>query len=669
MLFSYYRRPLFLLLLFYAANILIFRGYFLKPPPPLPFPLPRYGALVEGRLSEYPAFSRGRWRCALDTGSVYGTPLRTGLMVYARELGGASYGDRVEFLADLSAPAGSAAPGGFDWADFLSSRGIAAEARTGALEVVKPASRVLLLARAFRARVLDTFERNLEPEAAAVMGGVVIGEKKNISPEMKVAFQDSGAMHLLVASGSNVGFVVVVLYALCSRLGLRRKYSGLAALLCSGFYVLSSGLDPPLVRAYLMFSFGLGAFLLRREVGAFHSLTVAALALLAVAPRYLFDVSFQMSFLAAYGLTVGMAVWDRRLNDIFKGWVRAFAAACGLKAPDRLEGLAVRLGGLFMISFFAQLFLYPLLALYFHRISAVSLVSNVVLVPASGIAMGLGFLMAVFSGAGFVFKLFAWPCAVFTGMFISAVKFFAALPFSAFSVGEPSPWGIAGFYILAFAVLHAPLFGFKNIRLYACAALGLCVMAAGSLAPAQARGLRLCRAELFGDSNTNCALLRLPEGGIFLVNPGVGGKKLADAVFAAGATRLEGIALTSLEEKNFNGLAELSRLVGIGRVMIPYGPAPEALRGVLAGLKKKGAAIERIWPGETSAAGVKITSRWPAAPGYTGRADLYDWEIGPVKIENGAGSATRLCAGPKCPATVRVQSQKGKTAVLEFELP
>ena len=668
MLFSYYRRPLFLLLLFYAANIFIFRDFFIKLPPPLPFPLPRSGALIEGRISEYPAFNRGRWRFALAAGSIYGTPSATGLVVYTRDLGGASYGDRVEFLADLYEPAGSSSPGGLDWAEFLAGRGIAAEARALKVEVVQPANRVILLARAFRARVLDTFEKNLDAEAAAVMGGVVIGEKKNVTPALKTAFQDSGAMHLLVASGSNVGFVVVVVYFLCSRLGFRRKYAGFAAMLFSGFYVLTSGLDAPLVRAYLMFSAGLWAFILRRETGAFHSLTVAALVILAASPRALFDVSFQMSFLAAYGLMAGMAIWKNRLNGGIKSGVEAFASAFGFK-PPAWEGLAVKFADLFLISFFAQLFLYPILAQYFHKISAVSLLSNVILVPASGLAMALGFLMALFSGAGFVFRFFCWAGAVFMDAFIRAVKFFAGLPFSSFSIAEPSVWGVAGFYILAFAFLHAPLIGFKSKRLYAGVLLGLAVMSAGPLKQALAGGTRNCQAALFGDSNTSCALVRLPDGALFLVNPGLSGKTLAAAVFAGGARRLEGVAFTSLEEKNYSGLADLSRTVGISRVMLPYGPAPAALRGLLAEMKKSGTLIDKVWPGE-AVSNLKITSRWAGnSRGYTGRGEVYDWEVGPVKIEDGGGAASKLCGANKCAAQDTIQSQKGKTAILDFDIP
>jgi competence protein ComEC len=630
--FSYYRRPLFLLLLAYSAGIFAFRDRLLRPPAELPFALPRAGALVEGRVTEYPVAVPGGLRFSLETVSIYGRPLETGLMVYARgDAGGASYGDTVSLLADLEVPPGASAPGSLDWRDYLARRGIAAQARGADLEVVRPAGPLLRLARRFRSSALASFRAGLEPGAAAVFGGVVLGEKKSVPAELKTAFQDSGAMHLLVASGSNVGFVVAVVYFLASRLGLRRRYAGLAALGLAGFYVLAAGLDAPLVRAYLMFAAGLTAWLLRRESGAFHALTAAALLILVPAPRYLFDAGFQMSFLAAYGLTVGLALWGRRL-------------------PAGLPGRAL---GLLLVSFFAQLCLYPLLALYFHKISLVSLLSNMVLVPASGVAMALGFLLALTGGA--LFGALAWAAGLFMRFFIGAVKFFAGLPFASVSVPEPSPLLVAGFFVLALALLHAPLLG-ANRKLYVPAFLGLALMSAGlSAGPVGARPAGY-RVSLFGDSNTSSALVYGP-GGLYLVNPGVNHRALADAVLAQGARSLRGVLLTSLEEKNYSGLAGLAAAVEVEKVFLPPGPLPPALAAALP----TGAERVRLWPGET-AAGVKAA--WGGASGYTGREDKVSWEIGAVRISRDGALAERAC-GPYASAA----ADANKTAVLEFDLP
>lgn len=625
---SYYRRPLFLLLALYAAGIFVFRAHFLKPFAALPFELPRSGALVKGRVAEYPAAVPGGIRFALDTSELYGQPLRTGLMVYAPSAAGVSYGDTVSFLAELEAPPGAAVPGSLDWADYLARRGIAAQARPRDLEVVKPANLAIRLARRVRYASLRAFGSALPPESAAVFGGVVLGEKRGVPPDLKAAFQDSGAMHLLVASGSNVGFVVAVVYFLAARLGLRRRYAGLAALAVSGFYVLAAGLDAPLVRAYLMFSAGLGAWLLRREAGAFHALTAAALLILLFSPRSLFDAGFQMSFLAAYGLTAGLSCWGPYLKR---------------------SGPAGRALGLLGISFFAQLFLYPVLAVYFHKISLASLLSNMVLVPASAAAMGLGFLLAALSWAGPVFGWLAAAAGAFMSAFIWTVKFFAGLPYASVAVAEPAPTAIAGFFLLAFALAHAPLLGFRRPRLYAAALAGLSVMAAGALREAGGGARQPQGGLLFGDGNTRSALIRVPSGGLCLLNPGVSGKKLAGAVFDRGTLRLEAVLLSSLAEKDYSGLGELASQVKIKTVLLPYGPRPEALRRLLAGLEKEGTAVVRVWPGEAAAEG--ITCGWDGySPGYSGLADSFSWTIGALTLSRGGAAAVLESGGNRAVA-------------------
>jgi len=648
MLFSYYRRPMFLLLILYAGGLFVFRGLFLKPPPALPFALPRSGVLVEGRVSGYPSAAPGGQRFSLETSKIYGRPLKTGLMVYVRSAGAASYGDIVSFLADMETPQGASVPGGLDWAGYLARRGIAAQARAAEIEIIGGPGPVIRLARYFRYSALASFEAGLSPEAASVLAGVVLGEKKSVPPGLKAAFQDSGAMHLLVASGSNVGFMVAVVYFLCSRLRLGRRFSGGAALVLAGFYVLAAGFDAPLVRAYFMYAAGLCAWLLSREAGAFHALTAAALAILLFSPRSLFDAGFQMSFLAAYGLTVGLPVWRGCLK--VRGW--------GAKAL-----------GLLTVSFFAQLCLYPLLALYFHKISLVSLLSNMALVPASGLAMALGFLMAFLYGTGFIFKGLAYITGVFMGVFIGGVRFFAALPFSSVSVAKPSAWFIAGIFVLAFSLLHAPLFGFRSRRLYLAAALGLGLTAYRPMAELSASGALRYRAVLFADSNTSAVLLSAP-GGVFLVNPGMSGKKLADSVLAGGFRSVDGIFLTSLERKNYSGLAELAGFLTVKNVFLPYGPDPGELGRILSGLEKAGTRIHKTWPGELFLPGLKASAAWGGdSAGYSGRKDILDWEIGALKIKKEGASAEPACVCGPCGGAGPVSAQKGKTVALEFELP
>ena len=147
------------------------------------------------------------------------------------------------------------------------------------------------------------------------------------------------------------------------------------------------------------------------------------------------------------------------------------------------------------------------------------------------------------------------------------------------------------------------------------------------------------------------------------------GKKLADSVFTEGSRTLEGVFLTSLDGKNFSGLEELSGLVAINKVFIPYGPQAGELKLVLAKLEKAGARVYKVWPGEEPVPGLRSAGWGDSGAGYSGRGDRLDWEVGALGIRKEGGYAEQACACRGCPAAAPVSAQKRKTVALEFELP
>ncbi|HAH32491.1 MAG TPA: hypothetical protein DCL44_09295 [Elusimicrobia bacterium] len=625
MRFDYYKRPLFILTVFYALIIICCRPYFERRAAGDALSLPLYCAEIEGVIKEYPIKHYGLWRMELRTIGVNSRPLKAGIMAYTGDLGGATLGDTVVFRGDLKKPLSNVVPGNLDWPRYLAGRGINAEGRGGAFTIKRKACFALRRAAAFRQAALDVFDLKLSSEAASVAGGVVIGEKKSISPELKTAFQDSGSMHLLVASGSNVGFVVLVIYFLCGRVGLRKRHSWPLALLASGFYVLAAGFDPPLTRAYFMFGAGLAALLLERRPGIFQGLVIACLLILIFEPLALFDAGFQMSFAAAYGLSMGMTLWGERL---------------------RLKGLAGILAGLFAVSFFAQAGLYPLMAFYFHKISLISLVSNMALVPASGLIMALGFLLVLSSKISVLYGIFSFLAQRALDLFILGIKFFAGFRFSAALVSEPSAWSAAAFFVLVFIFLHAPLFNFKKKPVWAMFALSLLMFGCGKFFTPRPG------VSLFSDGKSAAFLFGAGDGGLFLVNAGINGAKLSNAILSAGARELKAVFLPSLDEKDSSGLKELGSLIRVRRLFIPYGPLPDGLNAEAEKLSRQGVEIKRFWPEESIFMdGVKISAAWPcyvsggkkaySAPGYTGLPGKSRLSF----VFNLRGSEAGVCSG------------------------
>jgi len=610
MRFSYYKRPLFILLLCWAAVIAAFRstgsGDLSRSLPPLPVS----GVHLEGRVAQYPVHSGNLWRFAFEVAAIDGVAADTIVMAYAGDMGGASYGDETAFIAELSEPFNYAIPGNLDWRNYLAERGIRAEARGGRLEITQKAPFPIGLASSFRTRALEVFERNFTIDQASVLGGIVLGEKKSVSEELKIAFQDSGAMHLLVASGSNVGFVTFVVYFLCSKLRIGKKYSGLLALACSGFYVLVAGLEAPLIRGYVMFSAALAGYLLDRDSGVFQGLIIACLAILLVEPSALFDAGFQMSFIASYGITVGMTLWDNLI---------------------RLKGPALSLARILPVSFFAQAGLYPLMALYFHKVSLISIFSNVILVPASGVIMGLGFATLLISWPSRLFLIMKTFTGFGLAVFIRLIKWFAAFKYSSVLVSPPSALTLAAFFFFVFVLLHAPLLGFRRRRLYALAAVPLLTLSAAGFLP------ETNLVSVFSDSDTRSVLIRHAMSGLFLVNPGISGRKLANSVLHYGFREVEGVFISTPARRDWSGLEELARFIKIKKVILPYGARPPELEAALGRLSAAGVFVESVWPQDKLIFGeLEIWPDWTVSGdlrfktiGYTGRGpwEGLDWRL------------------------------------------
>ena len=626
MRFSYYKRPLFLLLMCWAAGILAFRAFGPIGAARAFRPLPAYGVRLEGRVAQYPVYSRGFWRFTLEASAVDGVAEAVSFMAYARDMGGASYDDKVAFTATLAEPFNYAIPGNLDWRGYLSERGINAEARGDRLKILKKAPFVIRRAAAFRAKALEIFAGNFTEDRASVLAGIVLGEKKSVSDELKTAFQDSGAMHLLVASGSNVGFVTFIVYFLCSKFKIKKKYSGLLALMCAGFYVLAAGLEAPLVRGYIMFLAAMCGFLLDRDSGVFQGLIIACLAILLTDPAALFDAGFRMSFIASYGITAGMTLWDGLI---------------------RLKGPARSLSRVLLVSFFAQVGLYPLMALYFHKISLISIASNVVLVPASGVIMGLGFVTLLSCWSGVLFTVVSAMTGFAAGAFIWLVKAFAAFKYSSVLVSPPSSITMAAFFVFVFVLLHAPLLGFRSRRLYVLASVPLLVIFAAGSFPVKSL------VSVFSDSDTRSVAVRRGRAGFFLFNPGINGRKLANCILYYGCRSVEGVFISTLSRRDWGGLGELAGLIKIKKVALPYGALPDELKEITERLAKAGTRIERVWPEDTMLfGGLEARPDWGTGQdpdrnitGYTGRGpEGLDWQLQApglkVRVGNDGASVT-----------------------------
>ena len=498
---SFYRRPLFLVLAIYASCLAIF----LKPPAPPPFAAAE-NIEIEGAVISYPQVKGAR-------ASFFARIKEQNLNAYVSCYGCPQImrGQRVLLRGAIAPVESDGNFGSFDWAKYLARKNVFAQIRASDARTAGVYSRFWVGLSKVRNSILNAFQNNFDADLSAILTGITIGEKGDISRQLYAAFQDSGAMHLLVASGGNVGFVTLIVYFLCSLLGAGRRTSAAAALALAAFYTLIAGADAPLLRAYLMTLFATIGFMLGRKSGVLQGFAAAALLILIINPQSIFEAGFQMSFLATLGIIL--------LVSNFKLDFRA----------HKILTFALRV---FFVSLAAQAALLPVFTNYFYKISFTAAISNILLVPLSGVIMGCGFMtwLLSFLHTDFIFKAAVFVLEFLLIIFKLLVEFFAGFSLSKYTASALKPATAAAYYAALFAFLNLPIIRRKILYGVFCCSLIFALLLCGLFTGRNEQHVLRGR---YAD-----ALVVKESGKIKVIGAGVSADILRKAVLAGGRAEI-----------------------------------------------------------------------------------------------------------------------------------
>lgn len=557
---SYYGRPLFVLLVVYILTL----SFFYRPAPSASdifHKIPDKIVTLEGKVVSFPFEKKGNINAIVKVYSVDGEPV--GGRVYARfKEFTPVWHDTVRITGKLKAPYSIDMFGNFDWSAYLAMKDVFTEITSSDTTLISPPSWPLRAIGRVREDILKTFKQNFEPNLSAIAGGILLGERGELDPSLFVAFQDSGAVHLLVASGGNVGFVTLMVFAFCALFGLGRKKTAVIALAVAGVYTLIAGADAPLVRAYFMTVCAVSGYMLNRNSGVFQGLIVSCLVILLFNPSSVFETGFQMSFLAT--LAIIICLNNYTLPYKWPKWVKFFAQ-------------------IFMATLSTQLILLPIFANIFFKVSLTGLVANMLLVPMASFIMGLSFAFYVFSllHLGFLLKWLTW---LSLWLFKILVEYFAGFKLSALTAAAWPVGIIISFYTFVFLAFNLPQRAFFKRILWPCVAvMVLCPIV-------QHFFFNPTRIYLLSEWNKNVVLVRTSSGNTFLAGAGIDGEKLAKAVLKSGSRRVDAVFISQDGKQDIKGLAELERILPVGQVVRPF---------------------ENNWPGDRFTFGAdRVTTAW-----------------------------------------------------------
>ena len=349
------------------------------------------------------------------------------------------YGDRVRIRGVPETPPSFP---DFDYRRYLARKGVYTLVRRADLHLLATGqgNPVLAALYAVRARASAILDDLMPQPYAALANGMILGIESGIPRELYAKFNLTGTSHVIVISGSNIALVSGILLLLLTFLFRdRKKIAALFTLIGIGLYTLLVGADAAVVRAAIMGGLYVLAIALNRQSAAIITLFVAGIVMLLLNPLTLWDVGFQLSFMATLGLilfsTPLQQWWDARI---------------GARLPRLANNLLAE--GL-LITLAAQITTMPMVVYYFGRLSIISFLANLLIIPVQPpimIAGGLAIILAaIFFPLGQLIALIPLASLWWT---VFVVERLAAIPWGSIEVGAFGRM-VSGLYYIAFGAI------------------------------------------------------------------------------------------------------------------------------------------------------------------------------------------------------------------------
>ena len=265
-----------------------------------------------------------------------------------------------------------------------------------------------------RAYLEQVISRHLAPIPASILAAMVLGQKRNIPWLVNNSMVKSGTVHILVVSGFNVGIVAFMINLLLKILRCPRKTRIILTAICLLIYCAITGATNPVIRATVMGLVFLAAYLLKSQPDIYNSLVSAALFILLINPRQLFDIGFQLSFMSV----LAIVYFYPKLK------VLVHLELCRIKILKFIaEGC--------LVSFSAWLGTLVIIALNFRIISPITVLANILIVPLATLITLCGFTLVL---SGLVYpdlaNLFSLPTAALITLLLNINAALIKLPFA-----------------------------------------------------------------------------------------------------------------------------------------------------------------------------------------------------------------------------------------------
>lgn len=294
-----------------------------------------------------------------------------------------------------------------------------------------------------RSLLLERLETaGLSDDRYAVVAAMALGDRSALTKELKETYSKTGASHVLALSGLHLG----IIYALLSMLVVGRRWqmiTQVATVLSIWAFVFLTGMSASVVRSAVMLTVYALLALGHRQKMSVNTLAFTAIVMLLVTPKALFDVGFQMSFMAVFSILLFVPLFYRPFSAEYLMTHRAVSWLWGMVA----------------VSVAAQIGVAPLIAYYFGRFSCYFLLTNFIVIPAATLILYLALGTLLIPSLGVVL-------ASMVGLLNTTLLYIATIPGATIEGLHPSVGLTVAIYGVLLAAYYLLWLTVSNFRGY-----------------------------------------------------------------------------------------------------------------------------------------------------------------------------------------------------------
>jgi competence protein ComEC len=411
----------------------------------------------------------------------------------------------------------------------------------------------------WRAWARDRIDERIDEPYATILAGALFGERSALPSDLRLEFQETGTMHILVTAGLHTGIVALLCAWLAGAVGLGRMQAVMVTIGAVWFYAAFSGAHLPSLRAATMATVALGAHALGRRALSGNALAVAAIVIAIAWPASVASVSFALSFSCVGAIA------------LFAEPIGALLEKTRLPATGR-EAIALTLA--------TQIGTWPLTAQTFFLVAPYAPLANVVAVPLTGAAIAGGAMLLAAAPLPAAAALIAGAETNILWCIAATVKAVASLPGAQLTLIPPPTWSIALYDLLMIAAALCLRRGVMRAALIAGAVACAIVICATSLRTPPGE----LRVTVLDVGQGDGIVIQTPRGHVVLIDTGgklergtrsadgspaeqVGVRIVVPFLLRAGIAHVDALILTHAHGDHVGGCAPILRTITVDAVI------------------------------------------------------------------------------------------------------